>query len=433
VILKLKGILSNPFRDLKANPLIAEKVDELEGSINLTGFWDNVVVRKNSDGKYELAYGHHRLAAAIKAGLEEADFIVKKLDDAMMIQIMDNENRETYGSSPQSIIESVRAVVQSLAKGNIPVFVISKDTPKTHIRYAPSFVPGVPSASGAERPYTALSISVFLGREKRDGKEANKGIVAALDALYLKERGRFNDALLVTQDRTGAKVPITTRELQRITADIKREVETVDKRTETAKKEAERLDAEQRKIQAEQKAAEQKAEVAKQKLVQQIVDAKKEEDDKQAELLKKRLAEAKAAEKEDAVLFKLRQFELNEKVKERKQQESEARKEDEYLPIRREVERILHKLEGSTATGREALAEEVKALARMKLNTPDRERLRQAALVMGTWYSEWVAVQFLPPLSVKKAMSEYRSREETKRRAQEEKDAKAQAKKEKRK
>ena len=66
MILKLKDILPNPFRDLRANPLIEDKIVELVGSIHLTGFWDNVVVRKNADGKYELAYGHHRLAAAAR-------------------------------------------------------------------------------------------------------------------------------------------------------------------------------------------------------------------------------------------------------------------------------------------------------------------------------------------------------------------------------
>ena len=52
------------------------------------------MVRENKAGKYELAYGHHRVQAAIEAGLIEADFIVKPLDDAMLIKVMDYENRE---------------------------------------------------------------------------------------------------------------------------------------------------------------------------------------------------------------------------------------------------------------------------------------------------------------------------------------------------
>ena len=132
--LKLEDILPNPFRDLKSNPLIEEKIEELVGSIHLTGYWENCVARKNAEGKYELAYGHHRLAAAISAGLIEADFIVRTLDDATMIQIMDSENRETYGSTPLSLIESVKAVVSSLAKGTIKPFVIDEKVRKDTIR-----------------------------------------------------------------------------------------------------------------------------------------------------------------------------------------------------------------------------------------------------------------------------------------------------------
>jgi len=53
--LKLKDILPNPFRDFVTSPLKEEKLEGLKKSINDTGFWDNVLVRKNTDGKYECA------------------------------------------------------------------------------------------------------------------------------------------------------------------------------------------------------------------------------------------------------------------------------------------------------------------------------------------------------------------------------------------
>ena len=91
-------------------------------------------MRKNAQGRYECAYGHHRLAAAMQAGLIEADFIVKEFDDELMIKVMDNENREAYGTSPLSLIESVRAVVKGLADGRVKPFVIAKDIRKDAIR-----------------------------------------------------------------------------------------------------------------------------------------------------------------------------------------------------------------------------------------------------------------------------------------------------------
>src|ERR1039458_6702137 len=200
--LKFKDILPNPNRDLASNPLDPVKTDELVASINATGFWDNVVIRMNKAGKPEMAYGHHRLAAAIKAGLTEADFIVKDFDDELMIKVMDNENREAYGTSPLSLIESVRAVVKGLAEGRVKPFVLAKDVRKDAVRYAPSFVPGKDKdviGSSNQVPYTALEVARFLGRvESLDVKRirAEDSIIAALNALHLMELGKLSNAEL---------------------------------------------------------------------------------------------------------------------------------------------------------------------------------------------------------------------------------------------
>lgn len=417
MILKLKDILSNPFRDLKVNPLIEEKIVSLVGSINLTGFWDNVVVRKNSEGKYECAYGHHRIAAAIRAGLTEVNFIVKKLDDATMIQIMDNENRDTYGSTPASLIESVSAIVKALAKGIIPAFVIAEQTKVQYICYAPSYVPGMCPQVGDRHPYTTLHIAQFLGRTKKEGKEAENSVVAALNALYLKERGRFNDSMLVTKDKTGEKVPVTTNELLRITGDIKRDVEIVDRRTAEKKQEAAEFDKQQRAIQAQLKAVADKAAADRAKLVADLAKAKVEENKPKVVAIQEKIAEKQQYAVEKKLDLEVRAAELDKKVEQRKAQEVEAKKEDAYLSIKREVERILHKLEGDTSTTKEALVAEIKALSHQPINNTDLERLRQAALKYGTWYCEWAAQQFLPPLSSNKKLNEYRSREAANRRA----------------
>lgn len=58
-----------------------EKVNSLVKSIKQTGFWDNILARKNKAGKYEIAYGHHRLQALKKALGKSAvvDIPVKKM------------------------------------------------------------------------------------------------------------------------------------------------------------------------------------------------------------------------------------------------------------------------------------------------------------------------------------------------------------------
>jgi len=98
---KLKLIKPNPYRDMKHYPIDEGKVDLLRESIRKTGFWDNIVARE-TEGKYEIAYGHHRLLALQKEFNpdKEIDLIIKGIDDADMIRIMADENDEYYGTSP---------------------------------------------------------------------------------------------------------------------------------------------------------------------------------------------------------------------------------------------------------------------------------------------------------------------------------------------
>jgi hypothetical protein len=407
--LKLKDILPNPFRDLKSNPLIEEKIEELVGSINLTGFWDNVVVRMAS--KPELAYGHHRLAAAIRAGITEADFIVKDLSDAMMIQIMDSENRETYGSTPLSLIESVKAVVQSLAKGTIPAFVVDSKVRKDTIRYAPSFVPGDVERSSLQMAYTALSIAEFLGRirSKGDRKMPEDCIVAALNALHLQEAGHFSDDLLVTKDRTGAMVPITTNELLRITSDIKRDMEhTAVVQTKSIEAEN-KYRAKQKELEEQRKEHEEKARLEREALIQKQLAAKVEEDTKEIARLAQKMREQAANAKLKQIADSEKLTALNAKIAEAKKKAEEAKKEDSYAPVRRDVERLLFRM-NNVSTG--SFETDIKAISKLPLTVKDRQRIWESAQALGNWYLGWVSAQVsVPILTGKKELKEMKARE----------------------
>jgi hypothetical protein len=379
---------------LKSNPLIEEKIEELVGSIHLTGYWENCVARKNAEGKYELAYGHHRLAAAISAGLVEADFIVRTLDDATMIQIMDSENRETYGSTPLSLIESVKAVVSSLAKGTIKPFVIEPKTRKDTIFYAPSFITGHDDPNRINMAYTAKNIAEFLGRTKICGgyTKPNPEIQAALNTLELIEKGRFSTSLLVTKDKTGAKVSITTNELLRITSDIKRDVERVEVRTVEVKK-ANAADAEkQRKLQEEIKASEDAAEAVRQSALDRLKVAREAEDKAESDRIFLKMKAQGEAQIAKALADKGKLEAVEARVAERKRKEEEARSEDAYAPIRRDVERALFKMD-SISTG--SFCEDVKSLAKRKLSLKDRQRLWEAASALADWYGGWVCSKFV--------------------------------------
>ena len=99
-VLKTVGmelIHANPYRLINTYPYIEPKLDSLVRSINDVGFWEGVIARPNPDGKgYQIAFGHHRIEAAKRAGLNRAPIIVRDLTDEQMIQFMGRENGEDY-------------------------------------------------------------------------------------------------------------------------------------------------------------------------------------------------------------------------------------------------------------------------------------------------------------------------------------------------
>jgi len=110
---KVKDIKPNPFRDMEKYHIRRDKIELLKKSINETGFWDNIVVRK-AGNKYELAYGHHRWKALQELDIKEVDIPVKDLDDFTMFKMMANENLEIWGVSTDVLISTVKSAKKFL-------------------------------------------------------------------------------------------------------------------------------------------------------------------------------------------------------------------------------------------------------------------------------------------------------------------------------
>lgn len=90
----LSELNPNPFKKfINGGKLDKARIELLKESIKKDGFWDNVICRK-VDGKYEIAYGHHRLEAAKQELGKDyvVDIPVKSLTDEMMVRILGNEN-----------------------------------------------------------------------------------------------------------------------------------------------------------------------------------------------------------------------------------------------------------------------------------------------------------------------------------------------------
>jgi ParB-like nuclease domain len=113
----LHSLKMNPFRDMRVDPIDPAAVAALTASIKEDGFWGGVVVRKNSDGEYEIVCGHHRVKAAIKAGFNEADiYIGKDITDESMVRMYARENATQRGNSSTALAGSIAGALKIVAR-----------------------------------------------------------------------------------------------------------------------------------------------------------------------------------------------------------------------------------------------------------------------------------------------------------------------------
>jgi len=103
---QVKELRPNPYRRIEKYPIDREKVEGLKTSIDRTSFWDNLVAREKN-GEIQIAYGHHRLVALRELNIKTIDIPIRKFDDGLMIQIMANENLDTWRTSPAACTETV--------------------------------------------------------------------------------------------------------------------------------------------------------------------------------------------------------------------------------------------------------------------------------------------------------------------------------------
>ena len=212
-------IRANPFR-MKKYELHEAKLEVLEESIERTGFWPNIMARKNGSG-YELAYGHHRLEAAIRKNLKRVGVLVQDLDDDEMLRIFARENNELWGAHADQALETVETVVKRYADGlieNMP----QPDPIVKRVRYAPSFVEGKIKESDPDSlmPYTSQTIAEYLGWQRRS--ELLK-IQASLRALEARERETVDKSHLagLTTEQCNTVVTDATAARKRAEAEAK--------------------------------------------------------------------------------------------------------------------------------------------------------------------------------------------------------------------
>jgi len=107
-------IKPNPFRDFDLHPIDDAQVEKLTASIDADGFWASVVARQVENG-YEIAFGHHRVAAAKLLKRTAIPVEVRELSDWQMVRMLASENATQRGSTAAACIDAVAAISRMLA------------------------------------------------------------------------------------------------------------------------------------------------------------------------------------------------------------------------------------------------------------------------------------------------------------------------------
>jgi hypothetical protein len=121
MLVDLRELKPNPMRDMRVDPIDDDRVADLKASIEEDGFWGGIVCRQIHDGTIQIGFGHHRVKAAVQAGVYHADVCVRNgdMDDGAMARIYARENATQRGNTGTAQVGSVAAAVRYLAKGSL--------------------------------------------------------------------------------------------------------------------------------------------------------------------------------------------------------------------------------------------------------------------------------------------------------------------------
>ena len=115
MLVQLRDLLPNPFRDFKVDPIDPQVVKKLRDSIKEDGFWGGVVCRR-VNGDVQICAGQHRVDAAIDAGLRAADVFIGEFDDPSVIRVYARENATQRGNTGTAQAGTIASAIRFLAK-----------------------------------------------------------------------------------------------------------------------------------------------------------------------------------------------------------------------------------------------------------------------------------------------------------------------------
>ena len=186
----------NPHRNTNRYPINEQKIEELMSSYDSTGYWGNIIGRKNGAG-YEIAFGHHRLEALRRKGIKKAEIIVRELSELEMLKMMADENSENWGSGAAIDQETIRAVVQAHADEKIDLLKGANKSVRGKCELRAPSVQRTKDAPGrGHLLYSQYTVASFLKWTKKKGSRnvPNARFQTAWKSLELIEEGVLKDS-----------------------------------------------------------------------------------------------------------------------------------------------------------------------------------------------------------------------------------------------
>jgi ParB/Sulfiredoxin domain len=175
----LSAIEPNPYRHFEKYKLSEEKIQGLINSYANSGFWDGSIQARpdpKKKDKYQIAFGHHRIEAARRASIEQVGLVVADRTNADMLKMMADENREEFRSDARVTIETLAAVIEAYAKGEIELEPVNSHAPKQNVQLLPG-----------GKSYTLMTVARFLGWTKDQGQQATSACRAAFEAYLTRD------------------------------------------------------------------------------------------------------------------------------------------------------------------------------------------------------------------------------------------------------
>ena len=296
----VSAIDANPHRDLVRNPVSEDQVTSLVNSINRNKFWNNLVVRPHPEvsDRYQLAYGHNRIEACRRIGIEEVDLQVFELTEYAMFCCMVDENATQQQITPKIVFENVTAAIALAERLLRSTENVNDFNRLAKIDHRPDVDDGY---IWRQEEYTKAQLSIAddgdgLGKDfvkqfmPKGSAPSNDTLQNAIDSFYSDRRKRAADKREAESREKARLAEIERAELNR-QAQEKREAEL------QAQNEAKEADRKQREaIEAAERATQEANEQARLDAI--------EEEKIQRNAKDKALADAKKASEEKEKLTK---------------------------------------------------------------------------------------------------------------------------------